>query len=92
MPRYLVERTFPDGLSIPQTEAGARVVGSVVEANAREGVTWVHSYVSPDHRKTFCIYDGPTPEAIRTVAHRNQLPVDRITQVTTLDPYAYRAA
>ena len=92
MPRYLVERTFPDGLSIPQTEAGAKICGRVVETNARDGVTWIHSYVSPDRKKTFCIYDSPTPEAIRTVAEHNQLPVDRITQVTTLDPYFYRAA
>jgi uncharacterized protein DUF4242 len=92
MPRYLVERSFPDGLAIPQTEAGAQICSTVVDNNAIDGVSWVHSYVSPDHRKTFCIYDSPTPEAIRTVAERNKLPVDRITQVTTLDPYFYRAA
>jgi hypothetical protein len=55
-------------------------------------VTWVHSYVSPDRKKTFCIYDSPTPEAIRTVAGRNGLPVDHITEVSTLDPYFYRTA
>jgi len=55
-------------------------------------VTWVHSYVSSDRKKTFCIYDSPTPEAIRTVAGRNGLPVEVITQVSTLDPYFYRAA
>ena len=92
MSRYLVERTFPQGLSIPQTDAGAKVVRSVVETNAKDGVTWVHSYVSPDRQKTFCIYDGPSPEAIRTVAERNKLPVDRITEVSVLDPYFYRAA
>jgi len=92
MPRYLVERTFPDSLSIPQSEAGAEICNTVVGSNARDGVTWLHSYVNPDRTKTFCIYDAPTPEAIRTVAARNQLPVDRITQVTTLDPYFYRAA
>jgi hypothetical protein len=92
MSRYLVERTFPGGLSIPQTEEGARAVRVVVDNNARDGVTWVHSYVSPDRQKTFCIYDGPSPEAIRTVAERNKLPVDRITEVSVLDPYFYRAA
>ncbi len=92
MPRYLVERTFPAGLSIPQTADGAKAVQSVVDNNALDGVTWVHSYVSPDRVKTFCIYDGPTPEAIRKVAERNQLPVDRIMQVSVLDPYFYRAA
>jgi hypothetical protein len=51
----------------------------------------VHSYVNPERTQTFCIYDAPTPEAIRKVAERNGLPVGRITQVSVLDPYAYGA-
>jgi len=90
MPRYLVERTFPTGLSIPQTEAGAQACRSVVEVNAHDGVNWVHSYVTLDRAKTFCVYDGPSPESIRKVAERNKLPVDKITEVSVLDPYFYR--
>lgn len=91
MPRYLVERTFPDGLSIPQTPEGSQACLNVVDSNARDGVTWVHSYVSDDRARTFCIYDAPNPEAIRRTAERNGLPVDSITQVSVLDPYFYRA-
>ena len=90
MPRYMVERSFPDGLHIPVTAEGATTCLGVVERNAAEGVTWVHSYVSDDHRKTFCVYDGPSPDAIRKVAARNQLPVGPITEVQVLDPYFYR--
>ena len=90
MPRYLVERTFPEGLRIPGTEEGAGLCLNVVSNNADDGVTWVHSYVSDDKQKTFCVYDGPTPEAIRRAATRNGLPVDRITRVSVLDPYFYR--
>jgi hypothetical protein len=90
MPRYLVERTFPDGLEIPMTEEGAATCLTVVDNNSEEGVTWVHSYVSYDKRKTYCVYDGPSPETIRKVAGRNHLPVDRITRVSVLDPYFYR--
>lgn len=89
MPRYVVERTFPEGLEIPPGEEGLRLCLGVVERNADEGVTWVHSYVSADRAKTFCVYDAPSPEAIRKTAARNQLPVDRITQVRVLDPYFY---
>lgn len=89
MTRYLVERTFDDGLSIPMDEVGAKVCSGVVDGNAVEGVTWVHSYVTPDTKKTFCIYDGPDPEAIRRAATRNGLPVDTITEVRVLDPYFY---
>ena len=87
MPRYLVERTFPGGLAIPMTPDGAKACLGVVDTNAGESVTWIHSYVTPDRRKTFCIYDGPTPEAIRQTAARNGLPVDSITPVRVLDPY-----
>lgn len=90
MPRYMVERTFPTGLHIPVNAEGAGVCLNVVGVNADEGVTWVHSYVTEDKGKTFCIYDGPNPEAIRKVAGKNSLPVDRITQISVLDPYFYR--
>jgi hypothetical protein len=89
MPRYMVERTFPEGLGIAATDDGARACLAVVENNADAGVTWVHSYVTEDKRKTFCIYDGPSPEAIRQTAARNGLPVDAITPVRVLDPYFY---
>jgi hypothetical protein len=89
MPRFLIERTFPDGLEIPLTAQGAQACMGVVAKNAEDGVTWIHSYVTPNKRKTFCIYDAPTPEAIRRVAQRNGLPVDHITEVRVLDPYFY---
>ncbi|HEV7715458.1 MAG TPA: DUF4242 domain-containing protein [Steroidobacteraceae bacterium] len=87
MPRYLVERTFTDGLTLPADPQGAKACAAVVANNSKESVTWVHSYVTPDRRKTFCIYDGPSPEAIRVVANANGLPVDRISEVRVLDPY-----
>ena len=90
MPRYMVHRTFPDGLAIPVDDGGAQICRAVIERNADEGVTWVHSYVSADKRISFCVYDAPTPEAIRKTAARNDLPVDQITQVQVLDPYFYR--
>ena len=90
MPRYMIERTFPDGLHIPITEERANAARKVVSVNAEQQVTWIHSYVSDDKKKTYCVYDGPSPEAIRMVATKNGLPVDRITEVSVLDPYFYR--
>jgi hypothetical protein len=87
----MVERTFPDRLDIPIDDRGVKTVATVVATNADQGVTWIHSYVSDDRRKTFCIYDGPSPESIRIVAGRNGLPVDAITEVRVLDPYFYMA-
>lgn len=89
MPRYLVQRSFPDGLSFPTDENGRKAVVGIVAGNADQEVTWVHSYVSDDDRTTWCIYDAPSPEAIRSAAGTNGLPVDQISQVTVLDPYFY---
>ena len=48
MPRYMVERSFPDGLNIPVNDDGASLCGGVVYRNAENGVTWVQSVVSAD--------------------------------------------
>jgi len=91
MPRYIIERTFPDGLRIPTNEDGRRATLAVVLNNARGGVTWVHSYVSEDLKKTYCIYDGPNPDSVRDAAQRNNLPIDSIKPVSVLDPYFYNS-
>jgi hypothetical protein len=85
----MVERTFPDGLNIPVNADGAGALSGIVERNATEGVTWVHSYVSADKTKTFCVYDAPSPEAIRSVGAKNGVPVDAVHEVSVLDPYFY---
>lgn len=88
--RYLVERTFPDGLEIPMNMEGSQMCLNVVSVNAEDNVTWIHSYVTSDKKKTFCIYDAPSPEAIEKSAKANGLPVDNIVEVSVLDPYFYR--
>jgi hypothetical protein len=87
MPRYLVERLFQDGLGLTADADGAAACRNVIGNNAEDGVTWVHSYVSEDRTKTWCIYDGPNPEAIRRSAQRNGLPIESISTVRVLDPY-----
>ncbi|HET7813949.1 MAG TPA: DUF4242 domain-containing protein [Candidatus Baltobacteraceae bacterium] len=89
MPRYMVERTFSSGLHVPTNDGGAASCLTVVGKNAAEGVTWVHSYVSNDKTKTYCIYDGPNEAAIRASAQATGLPIDSITEVSVLDPYFY---
>jgi hypothetical protein len=87
MPRYVIERTFPEGWGIAATPDGAEECRAIVDRNADGTVTWLHSYVSVDGKTTFCVYEAPSPEAIRKAASRNSLPIDRITQVRVLDPY-----
>lgn len=87
MPRYVIQRTFQDGLQLPISEAGAQTALMVVDRNAELGVTWLHSYFTSDRKRSFCVYDGPDVAAVREAAERNNLPVDDVTEVRVLDPY-----
>jgi hypothetical protein len=89
MPRYLIEQTFQEHLNIPANAEGLQMVQTIISNDILDGVTWIHSYITADKRKSFSIYDAPTPEAIRRAAGRNSLPVDRIVEVRVLDPYFY---
>lgn len=77
-------------MHVPLTAEGAQGLRQIVTTNGELEVTWVHSYVSPDKTKTYCIYDALDPEAIREAGQRNNVPVDAITEVSVLDPYCYR--
>jgi hypothetical protein len=76
--RYLVERTFPphalDGLDA----AGKAKVNA---NNTALGVRWVGSYANADKTKTYCVYQGPSEEAVRQAAARNAIPVDSMIEV-----------
>jgi hypothetical protein len=89
LPRYLVIRTFPDGLEAQIGPEGERRLGGIIACNSDRGITWLRSYVSSDRETSFCIYDAPGPEAIRLAAHANALPVDRIVEISVLDPYPF---
>jgi hypothetical protein len=88
MPSYLVERTFPAGVVAAAQGAGAVGCDTAIRASGYESVSWVQSFVTPDWRRSFCILDAPSPEAIRIAAQATALPVDRITEVRILDPHA----
>lgn len=77
MPIFMVERRYADEL-----EATAEVVDGINRINDDEGVRWLYSFLSADKRKTFCLYEAPSPEAIRRAAARAGLPADAIVEVT----------
>ena len=49
------------------TKEGAEQVRQI---NDEEGVRWLFSFLSPDKRKTYCLYEAPNAEAIRVAARR----------------------
>ena len=87
MHRYLVERTFQQDFGLPGHNCSEQIRRLFLENNTLFGVLWIHSFVSPDKKKSYCLYDAPSPEALRRTSHHNHLPVDRILEVRILSPY-----
>lgn len=77
MPIFMVERRFAEEL-----EAASEVIDGINRINEEEGVRWLYSFLSADRRKTYCLYEAPSPEAIRQAAARAGLPADAIVEVT----------
>ena len=77
MPVFMVERRFADEL-----EASAEAADGINRINEQEGVRWLYSFLSVDKRKTYCLYEADSPEAIRRAAVRAGLPADVIVEVT----------
>lgn len=88
MPRYLVEQLFPEADEFSLVTDSLDRLHQIMQNNHAEGVTWICSYVTPDKHKAFYLCEAPSPEAIRRAAQQNEQPVNRITEVQLLDPYA----
>ena len=77
MPRYVIERNLAEQLDL--TKEGVEKVNLI---NDQEGVQWIFSFLSADKKKTYCLYDAPNPEAIRSAARRNNIPADAIIEIS----------
>jgi hypothetical protein len=78
---FLVERNFAQQLQV--TPEGA---ASINRVNADVGVQWLISFLSADKKKTYCLYEASSAEAIREAAARNGVPADSIIEVGQLMP------
>lgn len=79
MPLYLIERNFAEQLEL--TGDDVRLIEAV---NADEGAQWLFSFLTADKRKTYCLYEAPSPEAIQAAAERANIPADVIVEVERL--------
>jgi hypothetical protein len=76
MPIFMIERRFVEDHQ-PTFEGAAEV--NVI--NDEEGVRWLYSFLSADKRKTYCLYEATSVEAIQRAAKRAGLPADVIVEV-----------
>jgi hypothetical protein len=88
VPRYLVERDFPTDFG---SFLASNPMNSIIGSNEDSGVTWLYSYVTDDQRRSYCLVEAASPEAIRRAARRAGLPAGIIRRVSVLQPYAYPA-
>jgi Protein of unknown function (DUF4242) len=76
MPLFMIERNFAEQLDLSGDD-----IKLIDDVNADEGVRWLFSFLSADRRRTYCLYEAPSPEAILAAARRNNVPADEIVEV-----------
>jgi Protein of unknown function (DUF4242) len=76
MPVYMIERTFAEQLDLSNDD-----VRLIEEVNADEGVRWLFSFLSADRRRTYCLYEAPSADAIVAAARRVNVPADSVIEV-----------
>lgn len=81
MPLYVIERSFAE-----QLDLSADDVRLIEDVNADEGVSWLFSFLTADRRRSYCLYEAPSPEAIMAAARRANVPADSIVEVSKVVP------
>ena len=84
MPLFVIERQFAEQLNLTREDAAA-----VKLVNDDVGVNWLFSFLSADKKKTYCLYEAPSAEAIREAARRAKLPADVVVEVSEIRPEAF---
>jgi hypothetical protein len=81
MALFVIERNFAEQLGLEELDyAGIKLVNDDV------GIRWVYSFLSADKKKTYCLYEAPSPEAIIEAAARLGIPADVIVAVEQFGP------
>ena len=76
MPYFIIERNYAENVVVPLDAAD-----EINLINDEEDARWLYSFLSVDRRKSYCVYEAPSMEAIRAAAVRAGLPADVITEV-----------
>jgi len=87
MPTYLIERTFAEQLDLTGDD-----IRLIEDVNADEGVRWLFSFFTADRRRSYCLYEAPSPDAILAAAKRAGVPADVIVPVERVTAESLRIA
>src|SRR5262249_53312286 len=81
MALYVIERSFAEQLDLTDDD-----VRLIEEINGDEGVRWLFSFLSADRRRTYCLYEAPSPDAIIAAARKANVPADAVVEVSAATP------
>jgi hypothetical protein len=84
MPMYVIERAFAEQLDLTSED-----VKLIEEINADEGVRWLFSFLSADRRRSYCLYEAPSPDMIVAAAKRAGIPADAVVEVNRISADMY---
>ncbi len=84
MPMYVIERAFAEQLDLTSDD-----VKLIEEINADEGVRWLFSFLSADRRRSYCLYEAPSPDMILAAARRAGIPADSVVEVNRVSADMY---
>jgi len=76
MPTFVIERNFAEQLDLTSDD-----VKLIEEVNADEGVRWLFSFLSADRRRSYCLYEAPSADAVLAAAQRAGIPADAVIEV-----------
>lgn len=76
MALFIIERNFAE-----QLEPSAEAVKMIGEVNDGVGVKWLYSFLSADKRKTYCLYEAQSADAVREAARQAGLPADVVIEL-----------
>ena len=80
MPVFVIERNFAE-----QIDALGIDAAEIKAINDDVGVRWLVSFLSADRKRTYCLYEAVSAEAIREAARRAGVPADEITELSEVD-------
>jgi hypothetical protein len=85
MPIYVIERRYAE-----QIDVSVEDLKEIEAVNADENVQWIFSFLTVDRMRTYCLYEAPSPDALRAAARRLNIPADAIVEVSQVSADSIR--
>lgn len=81
MPKYMVERHLP-GITSDQLSAAAARAKATTAQMSEEGtpIRYLRSTFVPSEEKCYCLFDGPSADAVEQANKRADIPYERVVE------------